>query len=197
MFGFYEGFEWLEGKCHDVTSQFGEDGLIAAALEKFGETNRWCFEVGASDGKYLSNTWSLRERGWNSVQIEGDTKNFEALTKGFGEKCFCVQDLVGPDSLDEILTECGVPEDLDFGVIDIDGQDYHVWDGMKKFRPRIMLVEYAHGSNGKGISIPALDDKHGQASFDAIGQLGVDKGYTAMAFTLVNLLFVRNDVIGS
>ena len=53
--------EALQGKGINITSQFGEDGFISAALKHIGITNRWCFEVGAGDGKWLSNTWSLRQ----------------------------------------------------------------------------------------------------------------------------------------
>ena len=70
---------WLAGAAGNETSQFGEDGLIAACLKKFGEQYRTCFEVGAADGIYCSNTWRLREAGWSAVLIENNKVTFERL----------------------------------------------------------------------------------------------------------------------
>jgi len=40
----------------NVTSQCGEDGVIARALELIGDRDGWCVEFGASDGREASNT---------------------------------------------------------------------------------------------------------------------------------------------
>lgn len=50
---------WLNEFASNVTSQFGEDGIIEKILEVIGDANRWCVEFGASDGVYLSNTYNL------------------------------------------------------------------------------------------------------------------------------------------
>lgn len=55
----------------NLTSQTGEDGIIAGILERIGTRNRWCFEVGAADGQRLSNTWALFRDGWQCVFCEG------------------------------------------------------------------------------------------------------------------------------
>ena len=48
---------WLNLQAKSVASQCGEDGIIKAALEVLRETNKWCVEFGAWDGKHLSNTF--------------------------------------------------------------------------------------------------------------------------------------------
>ena len=43
----------------NVTSQFGEDGIIEKIFEIIPEQNHWCVECGAGDGKALSNSFNL------------------------------------------------------------------------------------------------------------------------------------------
>lgn len=186
--------EFLAGKGANSTSQFGEDGLIEACLERFGAKNKWCFEVGASDGLLLSNTHRLRCDGWNAVLIEADERAFGKLCEQQTDKTRCVHERIGQDSLDRILRVYGAPKDLDLGVIDIDGQDWWAWRGMQEFAPRLMLVEFDYGSDDAPEYVPELNGD-GQASFEAIRQLGIEKGYTPLAKTVVNLLFVKSELL--
>lgn len=185
---------WLKGHGANATSQFGEDGLVEACLEHFGTTNRWCFEVGASDGLALSNTHRLRCAGWSAVLIESDPFAFGRLCDQRSDKVACIHETIGPESLDRILADNGCPVDLDFGSLDIDGQDWWCWDGMKRFRPRLMLVEFEYLSEGHAPSVPKLGGP-GQANYKAIEQLGISKGYTPLAKTNVNLLFCKTELL--
>ena len=167
--------DFLLGKSRNDYSQFGEDGLIEAALERFGAVNRWCFEVGAGDGETLSNTKRLRNLGWQAVLIEAEESR---CREGI------VHCRIGPDDLDRILTEQGAPSDLDFGCIDVDGQDWHIFYGLLKHRPRLLMVEYCLQDNG----IPSLGGE-GQAGLTAMLALGREKRYVPLARTNVNILY--------
>jgi hypothetical protein len=183
---------WLQGKQRNDTSQFGEDGLIEAVLDKIGITNRWCFEVGAADGLFYSNTKRLRDDGWHAVLIDANQEHVEAIGRLGEPNTIPVHESIGPDSLDRILADAGAPLELDFGVIDIDGQDWWAWNGMTSHRPRVMLVEYLYLN--KTFTDPNFippQDGQGQAGRDAIIALGEAKGYIAVASTLCNLLFVE------
>lgn len=186
--------EFLAGLGANATSQFGEDGLIAACLERFGAKNRWCFEVGANDGLFFSNTHRLRCDGWNAVLIESDPVAFGKLCEHRSEKVRCIRETISGSSLDCILAEAGAPHDIDLGVIDIDGQDYWAWHGMRRFVPRLMLVEFEYGSDELPDFVPAVGGP-GQASYAAIHRLGIEKGYVPLVKTTVNLLFVQSEVM--
>ena len=187
---FFEHGEFLRHQGLNWTSQFGEDGYIEKALERIGEKNCWCFEVGAADGLYLSNTKRLRDAGWNAVLIEANEKDFEKLREFASDKVFVLLDRVEGDDLDEILAIAGAPFDLDLGVIDIDGQDYYLWDELAAFRPRLLLIEYS--PYGSPDDLPALN-KPGQAGLNPILAMGQAKGYLPLVQTYCNVLFVRED----
>src|SRR5262245_61998004 len=68
----------------DVTSQSGEDGVIARIFELIGTDNKVCIEFGAAEGKALSNTWSLiNEHGWHGILIEGHPGRFQELQSNY------------------------------------------------------------------------------------------------------------------
>jgi hypothetical protein len=183
--------EFLRGR--EDGGQFGEVGLIDALLEKVGVANRWCFEVGADDGEFISNTRHLRDAGWDAVLVEADDTKFAALAKHATEKVRCVRQKVAGDDLDRILKRHGAPHDLDLGVIDIDGDDWHLWDATRTFRPRVMLVEYNRDRDNPPAPMGAAVAQ--QAGLTAVLALGAAKGYVALARTNVNVLFALDGLI--
>jgi len=173
----------------NVYTQFGEDGLIESVFGRIGVRNHWCFEVGASDGFFYSNTLRLREHGWSSVLVEGSADQFASLSEKYSsERVHCVHEHTS--NLDDVLRRFDVPNDLDFGVIDIDGQDYWLWNDMELYRPRVMLVEF-HWQDGEAFIPPRDINDQRQAGKQALMALGEAKGYIPVAETHVNLLLVQ------
>jgi hypothetical protein len=181
----------LEGKADNSYSQYGEDGLIDAVLQRIGVANSWCFEVGASDGLFYSNTLRLRNAGWSAVLMEENNVEAEALWLYKSDGCHIVHEHI--TDLDKVLSRFGAPKDLDLGVIDIDGQDYWLWHDMRDYRPRIMLVEF-HWKRGDDYIPPRDSTERLQAGRNAITALGESKGYIPVAETHVNRLFVQEEL---
>lgn len=183
---------WLAKHERNVYSQFGEDGIIEAILGRIKPRTEWCFEVGASDGVFYSNTMQWRERGWQSLLMDCDTSKFVGLCKHRSERVTCLLVDVTVTKIDAVLGEVGAPRDLDFGVIDIDGQDYHVWDDLVLFVPRVVMVEHAHRVDYP--PPPRMADVCGketvQAGRTAIAELGKRKGYELVCRTDVNSIFI-------
>ncbi len=174
---------WLAGKGENIFSQFGEDGLINATFDLIGEQHRTCFEVGAADGLFFSNTKRLRDNGWRALLIESIADQFEKLVENAPESV-CVHETITPNNFAGLLQEF---DNYDLGVIDIDGQDYWLWQSMQENPPRVMLVEFC--PYVKEDFIPELDGK-GQASLGPILDLGRSKSYQPVARTYCNVLFV-------
>lgn len=182
--------DWLRDKALNVYTQFGEDGLIATTLQRIGETNRHCFEIGASDGRFFSNTLRLREEGWRSVLIESDESKFNKLKAEFGEISTCIHSTVS--DLDSVLSGTDLSTAPDIGIIDIDGQDFWLWTDLVLYRPRIMLVEISTRHHAEP---PPERGGEGQAGLDAIMALGESKGYVFVAETYCNALFIDETAI--
>jgi hypothetical protein len=140
---------WLADHARKVTSQNGEDGIIEKIFEVIGTRNKWCVEFGAWDGITHSNTYNLiANHGWNSLQIEAKSERFAELVKTHAShpKVICSNALVGfdprSDSLEFHLRRARAPLDIDLAVIDIDGNDWHIWQSMARYRPRLLVIEF-------------------------------------------------------
>jgi hypothetical protein len=195
--------EWLKGKVVNVHSQFGEDGLLAAIFDRIGTTNKWCFEIGAADGITFSNVRELIRREWHAVLIEKDVSLYAALKANYAPNTLVYSQCgyIEPWSADAMLETLGYPIDGDLGVLDIDEQEFWVWAGMRRIRPRVMVVEYGLGRPidqlpplrvDGGQPIPAI-----QGGRNMIHYLGVCKGYRCVAVTQCNMLFVLDEILAA
>lgn len=179
------------------TSQFGEDSIIDAIFNRIGTENKWCFECGASDGLFFSNTRKLIEDGWNAIQVEADPAFFEQLSNRYKDnpRVWCVQQFAGlkpGNRIDDILKRAGAPEDIDLLVIDVDGQDYHLWNSLTHYRPRVLCVEFAPGVQGMYIPEPGAEGT--QAGLHPLHYMAKAKGYTPIVATHCNLICVPNEL---
>jgi hypothetical protein len=191
---------WLLGHASNVTSQNGEDGIIAKILEVLGPPRGWCVEFGAWDGRHLSNTYNLiANRGFYAVMIEGSAKRFRDLEAAFkgNPKVYPLNAFVGfteSDGLDALLARTPIPEEFDVLSIDIDGNDYHVWNAVTRYRPRVVVIEYnpTIPTAVDFVQPPDLSVNQG-ASITALNRLAAQKGYELVAVTTHNCLFVRSE----
>jgi len=200
----------------DITSQNGEDGIIhkifsdvLLPLENDDEGNtrvRYCVDVGAWDGKHLSNTFSLLNpqspsRSWKGVLIEADPDRFRALqTLHEPSGNICINTMVSSDptskdSLASILKRQApeLPVDFDFLCIDVDGSDYWLLHEMfeKKYKPKVVCIESNPTMPNDLIYIPARNDttRHG-CSLSALVELAEENGYVLIETTIYNAFFV-------
>jgi hypothetical protein len=191
---------WLNQKIKNVTSQCGQDGIFQAMLEVIRASNKWCCEFGAWDGKYLSNTWNLiANHGWTGVLIEGDPAKFAELQNTHANnKVMAYSEFVsfeGPNRLDEILRRAGAPRDLDMLSIDIDGNDWHVWESLRDFRPRIVCIEFNPTISNDVYFVQDRDPNIRQGcSLLALIDLAKEKGYELVATPSWDGIFVPQEL---
>lgn len=195
----YENKFYEEHK-RNVYSQNGEDGVVEAILRTLDIRKGWVCEFGAWDGKYLSNTFQLVERGFKAVYIEGDPHKFADLQ----ETCKTFPNIVPvlsfvselPDSkctLDKILQRTDLDnEQFVLLSIDIDGFDYQVWKNVTQYRPRIVIIEIHSGIEPNVADwIHTAGSKQG-TSFLPMLLLAQQKGYRLLCHT-GNMVFIREE----
>lgn len=180
-------------------SQCGQDGVLAKLFELMEIDSGYCVEFGAWDGVRFSNTRRLLKAGWSGLLIETNEDRFKDLKSLYQDRSdvSTINRAVGlkKDSLDNILAEAGAPTHLDFMSIDIDGDDYHVWNSLRQFKPKVVLIETNPYFPIFVEYVQPYASKHlplGCSILSAL-LLGKDKGYTPVAYVGHDWLFVRND----
>jgi len=186
---------------NDVTSSAGEDGIITKIFEIIGEESRWCVELGALNGTHDSNVWNLiRNKKWSGVLIEADQTYFEKLQAEYAHDAgaVCVNEFVsfeGEHSLDAIFARTKIPKTFDLFVLDIDGNEYHVWESLREYRPRVMVVEFNPTIPNDVAFVQSRDMSVYQgSSLRSFVDLGKQKGYELVAANEVNAFFVLKEL---
>lgn len=193
---------WLLEHQSNTYSQTGEDGIIAAILGRLPATDGWCVEVGAWDGRHLSNSRRLIEdAGYAAVMIEGSAERFAELRANYAAypKVYPINQFVGfhPDNnLDHLLSTTPIPVDFDFLSVDIDGNDYHVWQAMSTYRPKSVCIEFNPTIPTDVDFIQPADPAVNQgSSVSAMAALGKVKGYELVCVLPHNAFFVRAEYL--
>jgi hypothetical protein len=185
-------------------SQNGEDGLLAALVERVGAPTRTFVEIGAADGTENC-TRAFAEDGWRGVWFEGDPSRAEKATATVDHLDVDVrQAFVTSGNVDRLLDVASVGEEPDVLVLDIDGSDFWVLRALLRTRsPRILVAEY-NATFPPGVfwtrrnrASYQWDEsyRHG-ASLDALAWVAGRHGYRLVACDSsgVNAFFVRGDV---
>lgn len=185
----------------NVTSSDGEDGVIEKIFEVIGEGSRWCVELGALNGTHDSNVWNLiRNKRWSGVLIEADQTYFEKLQQEFAGRADveCINEFVsfeGARSLDTLFAKTSLQKKFDFFSLDIDGNEYHLWESMVKYLPRVMVVEFNPSIPNNISFIQPRDMSVFQgSSLLALTELARNKGYELVAANSVNAFFVLKEL---
>lgn len=185
-----------------VTSQFGEDGVIAQILEDLGIQNGTFFEFGIGpewqhtfeEVGLEGNCVQLQKKGWKGVFVDGGPLPIEAgVERGF----------ITAFNINSVWDRYLLPNDLDVLSIDVDGQEFWIWLALAK-RPKIVVIEYNGAippdeSRTIGFDLNHVWDGtlyHG-ASLRALYRLGLAKGYVLVWANGVNGIFVRDDLVAN
>ncbi|MEP7167925.1 MAG: FkbM family methyltransferase [Bacteroidota bacterium] len=181
----------------NIKSQFGEDGVIEEIFSRIKTENKTCVEFGAWDGEHMSNTWNLwHNHQWKAILIEGEKDRCDELkkyTKDYNVNPINAFVAVeGKNSLDTILSKTDFPENIDLLSIDIDGDDYYIFQSLKKYKPRLILIEY-NPTIPPHLEMVQAEGEYFGASALALVNLAHKKGYGLVHITVTNLIFVHQN----
>ncbi len=176
---------------HNSSAQGGEDLILKTIFKVIGTTNRVCVEFGATDGTHGSNTLLFRRNGWKGYL-------FDTLPLGKG----VIQAHLTVDNINEVFCQYGVPAKFDLLSVDVDGNDFWLWQALTR-RPRVVVIEFNPKWSPRRSRVVPYDpdrfwdgsDYYG-ASVLALCRLGKEKGYHLVAYTRSNLIFVLSGLVG-
>jgi hypothetical protein len=185
-----------------VFSQFGDDGIIQFFISRLGI------------GRNLSNTlFLLLNDNWRGLVMDGDSQNIERIKS---RDLYWRNDLsalcrwIDRDNINAILKDSGFHGEIGLLSIDIDGNDYWVWERIEVVNPVIVIAEYnsVFGAR-RAIAVPYDPKFHRTAahysnlywgaSLPALVLLAQRKGYAFVGCNLAgnNAYFVRSSHIGA
>ncbi|MDQ3090410.1 MAG: hypothetical protein M3R46_01855 [Actinomycetota bacterium] len=187
-----------------VYSQNGEDGLTLALLKRIGFGAGRFVDIGC--GPMGGNArFFAEEFGWSGLFVDAreQVKKLEAqLRPG---QVTALATWITRDNVDSLVRDHGFDGEIDLLSIDLDGNDYWIWEALTACSPRIAIVEYnSFFGPDRAVTVPYLEsfDRHERdrryygASLAALVALARQKGYRLVAVEPagVNAFFLRDDV---
>jgi len=195
--------ERLTSRRFRVSSQNQEDGLTLALLSEVGVTSRRFVEIGS--GLSGGNSGFLaRECGWAGLMVDGHADHVTQVGRRF-PTVTAITAWVTRDNVNDLITTHNAAGEPDLFSLDLDGNDYWIWEAMTACSPRVVILEYnsMFGAT-RSVTVPydPQFDRHRHhtmyygASLTALARLSARKGYRLVAVepTGVNAFFVRNDL---
>lgn len=128
-----------------VFSQFGDDGIIQYLIEKLPMINKTFIEFGVENYAEANTRFLLINNYWSGLVMDGDATNIEYIKKGQIYSFYdlrAIQCFITKDNINDVLKSSGFKKEIGILSIDIDGNDYWVWDAIKEFEPQIIICEY-------------------------------------------------------
>jgi hypothetical protein len=193
----------LMAQRYRLRSQNEEDGITLALFDQIGVTNRRFVEIGS--GLSGGNSACLSaDLGWTGLMVDGDEAHMNQVRRRF-PGVTAVAAWITRENINDLILEAGLGGEVDFLSIDLDGNDYWVWEALTACSPRVVVIEYnsAFGPD-RAVTIPydPKFDRHKYrfvyygASLAALAKLGAVKGYRLVTTEPngVNAFFLRNDI---
>lgn len=207
-------FEEVQFRVH---SQNGEDGILLYVFTLLGTTNKKFVEICAGSGLECNTANLAINHGWNGLMLDGDPKNIArgkaAYSKHPDTRIWpptLVEAWITCDNVNDIIRSHGIAGEIDLLSLDIDGNDYWIFEALDVIQPRVIIAEYAHiWGPEKAITQrykqDAIWDESWEtakrpglptcgASLPALNKLAKRKGYRLVGCEghCVNAIFIRN-----
>lgn len=196
-----------------IFSQADEDGVLLLLLATIGIGPGRCVDIGGGDGLIASNTANLvLNLGFDGALIDADERAIERGRRFYARHPDAalypprfIEALVTRENVNQLLVRAGMEGEVDVLSIDIDGNDYWIWEAITAVRPRIVVVEaqVERGMRDEVMPYQAAFSAAGAARGSLVGatvpalvRLGAQLGYRLVAANRYgfNLFFVRNDL---
>jgi hypothetical protein len=179
----------LSTAADNIFTYHGEDGIIQFLLRHLPDVPPIFIDIGSGDC-IKSNCATLAiHQNWSGTFIDADKKQLsigERFYKSLGRENLLFKNFyVDPNNINSLVKD--LPFEGKVGVlsIDIDGNDYWIWNALEVIQPKIVVIEAKVEFGEKNIVVPyskenhhSFDKMYNGASVEALKELGLKKGYT-------------------
>jgi hypothetical protein len=192
-----------------VFSQWGDDGIIQWLVNNLEFPNKTFIEFGVENYRESNTRFLMMNNNWSGLVMDGSESNVAQIVES---EYYWQYDLsaktafIDADNIDSLIESADFHKEVGILHIDLDGNDYWIWDKISVISPVVVIVEYnSVFGNDRAITTPydkaffRTDSHHSNlyfgASLPALHRLSIKKGYSFIGCTSAgnNAYFVRKD----
>jgi hypothetical protein len=190
-----------------VFSQWGEDGIIQFLVDRINPECKLFVEIGVEDYKECNTRYLLIRDNWKGFAIDADEKRLGKIYQDEIIWKYDIQPIVSyvtKDNIDNLLKSYKIAGKIGLLSIDIDGNDYWIWQAIRSANPDIVVCEYqSMWGFEHPVTIPYTEEfnraekKHHNiyysCSLPALIHLATEKGYAYIGSNKVgsNAFFIN------
>ena len=194
-----------------VFSQWGEDGILQFLIRNTVVKNHIFVEFGVENYTEANTRFLLMNNNWSGLILDGSLDNINSVREEdlyWRYSLKAEQAFVTRENINELIKKNGISGEIGLLSIDIDGNDYWVWQAIDVVNPAIVVVEYNYRFGpSRAVTVPyRADFTRGKAhhsmiyygaSLKALCLLGERKGYSFVGCNSAgnNAFFVRKDLM--
>lgn len=193
-------------------SQWGDDGIIQYLIHLLNIKEETFIEFGVGNYLEANTRFLLMNNHWRGLIFDGSERNMEFVKNDSISWKYDIQAIplfITRSNINDAVQKAGFTGEIGLLHIDIDGNDYWVWESINVVNPQLVIMEYnSVFGNKESISTPYADDFYVSAahysnlyfggSLKAMCHLATQKGYSFVGSNSAgnNAYFVRNDKMG-
>jgi len=194
-----------------VFSQWGEDGIIQMLLREVQISRKIFIEFGVQDYRESNTRFLLVNNNWSGLIIDGSQANIAYVKNDpiywqHNIKAECA--FITRENVNDLFSRNGIVGEIGILSVDIDGNDYWVWQSIDVVRPAIVVIEYnARFGPTDSVTVPydpsfVREKAHHSciyygASLTALYALARAKGYALVGCNSAgnNAFFVQDELL--
>ncbi|MBP6214916.1 MAG: hypothetical protein KA399_01845 [Chitinophagaceae bacterium] len=196
----------LSDSSYNNFTYHGEDGILLYLLRQIKDVPNIFVDIGSGDC-IKSNCANLAVHyGWDGVFIDKNDKQIDIGKRFYhtmiirGRNIRFLEQMIIPENVNNLLENAGMGGEIGLLSIDVDGNDYWIWEAIKVIKPRIVVIEAKVEFGTRNVIVPygdhnhySVDKMYNGASVEAIRRLGLAKGYKLIGANKqgYNLFFVK------
>jgi hypothetical protein len=142
LHGIYEDIHEAE---FQIFSQFGDDGILQYLIEQAHPPVEKFIEFGVQDYSESNTRFLLLNNNWSGLVIDGNPTNIEVVKRQayyWRHDLQAIAQFVDRDNINSLFEAADFSGEIGLLSIDIDGNDYWVWEAIHTVNPVIVTVEY-------------------------------------------------------
>jgi hypothetical protein len=130
-----------------VSSQWGQDGIIDWLIERaeIPPASQTFIEFGVETYRQSNTRFLLQNRNWRGLIMDGDPALVAAVkTDGLAWRYDLTARpaFITRENINDLIASAGFSGEIGLLSIDIDGNDYWVWEALHAVRPILCICEY-------------------------------------------------------
>ncbi len=192
-----------------VFSQWGEDGIIQYLIKKCNIQPQTFIEFGVENFLEANTRFLLKYNNWRGLIIDGSPQHMDfvkADSISWRHDLTAVATFITKENINDLFVKAGFTGKIGILSVDIDGNDYWVWDAIKVVEPVMVIAEYnSYFGKDRAISVPYdpafnrtsahYSNLYFGASLAALCHLAAQKGFAFVGCTTAgnNAFFVKKE----